>query len=224
MSYGKQIRNSFIAGLALIAPLVITIIVLQMVFNWISAYTGPIVKSTQLTNYTANVEILAQIIAILLLVALITFLGFVATRGLGRRVFGEFDEIMGSIPIVRVIYSSVRQVSNTLMGKGRKFDRVVLVRWPRKDVYTIGFVTNDSPTPIQEKTGEKTYTVFLPMSPNPTAGHLLMIPEEKLEEVDMSVKEGIQMIMTTGMMEEGEKEVKNFESIYEDNEPTGAKS
>lgn len=215
MSYAKLLRNSFIAGLAFIAPLAITILVLQFVFNWIVGYINPIVLRTQLSNYTGNIELLAQIITAVVLFGLITLLGYVATKSVGNRVFTEFDEFMEKIPIVSIIYSSVRQVSNTLLGGQEKFDRVVLVRWPRDDMYTLGFVTNESPRSVQEAMGEKSYTVFLPMSPNPTAGHLLMVPEPMIQEIDMPVRDGIRMVMTTGMMEEGEKEIKTIEAIYD---------
>lgn len=215
MSYAKKVRNSFIAGLAFIAPLAITVLVLQFVFNWIAGYINPIARSTELSNFTGNIELLAQLITAIVLFGLITLLGYVATKSFGNRFFTEFDEFMERIPIVSIIYSSVRQVSNTLLGGQEKFDRVVLVRWPRDDVYTIGFVTNESPQSVQEAMDEKSYTVFLPMSPNPTAGHLLMVPEDMIQEIDMPVRDGIRMVMTTGMMEEGEKEVKTIEAIYD---------
>ncbi|MDY6764886.1 MAG: DUF502 domain-containing protein [Halobacteria archaeon] len=207
MSLSKDVRNSFIAGLALIAPLAITLIVLQIIFNWITGFIQPFIEITALSNYTANIEIVAQILGAFILIVFITFLGFTATKGIGNRLFTEFEELINRIPFVSSIYSSVRQVSNALIEGDSRFDSVVLLEWPRDGMYTMGFVTNTSPNSAREKVSSESevYNVFIPMSPNPTAGFLMMVPEDRVESIDISVESALRMILTTGITSEDTK-------------------
>jgi uncharacterized membrane protein len=221
MSLRTTVRNSLVTGLALLAPLAITIVVLQVLYNWFVGYVDPIVTGTQLANYTANIDIIAQLLAAVLILAVVTVTGYVAQRGLGRRAFDELDEVMTQIPVVSAIYGGVREVSNTLMRGSDRYEKVVLVEWPREGVHSIGFVTNESPPAVQDAVGKGTYNVFIPMSPNPTAGHLAVVPEERITEIDMTVRRGLRMVFTTGLAESDEAEIKDMEQLYTDDELSG---
>lgn len=220
MTLSREIRNGFIAGLALLAPLAVTLFVLRFIFTRITGFIQPLIEITALTSYTANIEIVAQIVGALVLVLFVTVAGFVATKGFGQTVFTEFEHLIERIPVVSPIYSSVRQVSDALMERDTRYDTVVVVEWPREGIYTMGFVTNDSPDEIEEAanqrerespangdehvTDEDLYNVFIPMSPNPTAGFLSMVPESRLTEVDIPVEKGLRMVLTTGMTGDGD--------------------
>ncbi|MDY6765610.1 MAG: DUF502 domain-containing protein [Halobacteria archaeon] len=206
----RDVRNSFIAGLALVAPLAITIFVLRFIFNWITDFIEPFIELMGLRSLTAE-EIVAQGLGVLILIFLLTILGYIATKSLGRRFFREFDEIMARLPLVSTIYSSVRQVSNALMDRRNRFESVVLVEWPRSEIYALGFVTNDSHKAIQKAVGKRMYNVYIPTSPNPTGGFLAMIPEDRIKRLDMSVRAGIQMLVTTGITDEEVDEIQDLQ-------------
>jgi uncharacterized membrane protein len=194
------LRNSFIAGLILIAPLVITFVVLQFLLGWLTGFVEPLVSATNLSQFTGNIEYLAQLLALVVLLALIVLVGIVARWGVADRLFGGFNRLIGVIPMVRVIYASVQQVSSSLSSSGSRYESVVLVEYPRDGIYAIGFVTAESPDPVQTITGEA-YNVYIPNSPNPTNGHLAMVPESEVHEIDMSVRRGVRLMVTTGMAE-----------------------
>lgn len=199
MTLLARIRNSFLAGILVVAPLAVTVFVLQFVFTRLTGLLNPIVKATRLTNYTANIEIVAQLLAALLLALFIALLGDLASRKLGKRMFGSFERGVKLVPLVRTIYFGVRQVSESLVERSAGFESVVLVESPREGLYSIGFVTNEGPDEARETTGQSLYSVFLPNSPNPTAGRLLLVPNEEVYEVDMSVRRGIGLLVTTGL-------------------------
>ena len=205
MGVWSTVRSSLFAGIALVAPLVVTVFAIQFLVRWLTRLIDPVVQETRLAQYTANIEIVAQLLALAIILGSLVALGYIAQRSSGERLFGLVDRGVGLVPLVRVIYSSVRQVSNALMEQSDRFERVVVVEYPRDGMYTLGFVTGDSPAPISDLAGQDTYNVFTPNSPNPTAGRLVMVPEEKVHEVDISVRRGVRLIVTTGIEERQEE-------------------
>jgi len=214
MDVSKVVRSSFVAGLALIAPLIVTVVALRFLLNWLTTFIDPVVQGTRLAQYTANIEVVAQALAAVLILLLITLLGYLAQRSLGERLFGWLDRGVGLVPLVRVIYSSVRQVSNALMEQSSRYESVVLVEYPREGVYTLGFVTGDAPDQARDVTGGEAFNVFLPNSPNPTGGRLLLVPADQVHEVDISVRRGIRLLVTTGIAER-EEEVRQLREDVE---------
>lgn len=194
-----RLRNGFVAGLVLLTPLAVTLFVLQMAFTRLTRTLNPVVSATRLTNYTNDVHVVAQLLAAVLLVALITIVGLAASRQTGERFFGSVERGIKFLPIVRTIYFGVRQVGESLMSRSAAYESVVLVEQYREGIYSVGFVTNESPTETRSVAGEPLYNVFLPNSPNPTAGRLVMVPESDVHEVDMSVRRGLRLLVTTGL-------------------------
>lgn len=198
MSTWDSARNSFVAGLILIAPLAITLYLLQILVGFALNFIDPIVAQTDLASYTANVELVARILAVALIVLVISILGFLAQRSAGQQLFGSLGRAVAVIPIVRTIYSTVRQISSSFSNKDTAYDSLVLVEHPREGLYSIGLVTNESPRGVNEVAGSTVHNVFLPSSPNPASGRLVLVPEEHLHDVDMSVRQGMGLLMTTG--------------------------
>lgn len=213
MGLSKVVRNSFIAGFAILAPLVVTGFVLQWSFARITKLVNPIVTSTSLAQYTANDVLFARILAASLLFGAIALVGFVASQSVGRRAFDGFDALMSHVPLVRVIYTSVRQVSDALLEGENRYESVVLVEYPREGVYSLGFVTNEGPPAVDAAVGEPIVNVFIPHSPNPTAGSLLLVPEGDLRNVDMSVRKALRMLVTTGMAQDERVELPGDETV-----------
>ena len=129
------------AGLFLVAPLVVTIVALRLLIGWLSGFVDPIVAATALSQYTANITLVAQIITFLTLVVVITGLGYLTQRSIGDWAFAWFDRVFGIVPVVRVIYTSVRQMTQALRNRENRYENVVLIEYPREGLFAIGFVT-----------------------------------------------------------------------------------
>ncbi len=193
------------AGLILVAPLAITLYILQILVSFSLQFVNPLVDRFGLIETAANVELAAQVLAVVLIVAVVTGLGLVAQWSIGRHLFGNLGRTINIVPLVSTIYGGVRQVATSLVDTGSQFERTVLVEYPREDLYSIGFVTGEGAEAFDEATGDRAHSVFLPNSPNPTAGRLVMVPESEIHETDMSVRQGMRMIVTTGIGSEAEQ-------------------
>ena len=204
MPLSGRLKNSFVAGVLLIAPLVVTVLVGRVIVGWTLGVVGPLVEWTGLAAYVANDALLAQILAVVLILLTVTALGALAQWTIAQRVFGGVGRVVNFVPLVNTVYSSVRQVASSLVDRDSRYESVVLVEYPREGVYSIGLVTAESPRAVESVAGEETYNVFLPNSPNPTGGRLLVVPADQLHEIDMSVREGMRQIVTTGMGADGD--------------------
>lgn len=202
MKLTDALKSSFVAGLILITPLAVTLYVLRLVLNWSLQFVNPVVEGTRLTQYTGNIEAVAQVTAAVLIVGSITLLGYLAQKSLGQQLFGSVGRMVNVVPLVSTIYGSVRQVANSLVERQTNYDGVVLVEYPRDGLYSIGLVTGESPKAVAAYAEQPVYNVFLPNSPNPTGGRLVLLPEDEVHELDMSVRQGMRLIVTTGMNDE----------------------
>lgn len=199
MRIKTTLRSNFVAGLVLVAPLVVTLFVLRTVTGWISGTLTPVITGTSLEAFTANNIALAQVLLVALLVVAVTAVGFLAQRSVGRRVFGKTGRIIDLLPVFRTIYGTVRGMATSVTSRGSDFESVVYVEYPIEGVYRLGLVTGESPGDLETIAGEQAYNVFFPGSPNPTQGSLNLVPESEIHESDMSVRAAIRFLMTTGM-------------------------
>jgi len=205
MPLTNRLKESFVAGLILVAPLAITLYILRILVSFSLQFVDPLVAGLGLIETAANVELAAQVLAVALIVSVVTALGLVAQWSIGRHLFGNLGRTINIVPLVSTIYGGVRQVATSLVDTGSQFERTVLVEYPREGVFSIGFVTGEGTPSFDEATGDRAHSVFLPNSPNPTAGRLVMVPESEIHETDMSVREGMRMIVTTGIGNEAEQ-------------------
>jgi uncharacterized membrane protein len=215
MGLTRTIKTSLVAGIALIAPLLVTVIAFQLVFGWIRGFLTPIIESIGLRSLAGNIDIVAEVLALVILVLAIAALGYLAQRSAGAYVFGVVDRLIGLVPILSVVYNGVRQVSDALTRQESRFESVVLVEYPREGVYSFGFVTaetSDQASPPDRDT----YNVYMPGSPNPTQGHLLFVPEEEYYSVDIKVSRAIRLLVTTGIAEEQEELEQLHEEVAEE--------
>lgn len=215
MGLSDTLKRSFIAGIALVAPLVVTFVAFRLIFGWLRGLLNPIIQSTGLVSLSGNIEIVAELGAFVILFFIIALLGYVAQRSLGAYFFDLFDRLIGLIPMVSVIYSSVRQVSDALVTKESRYESVALVEYPRDGLYALGFVTSESPRAIVDALGEEAYNVYLPNSPNPTQGHFMLVPTDQVTELDLSVSRAIRLLVTTGIAE-NQEELAEFQQDVRD--------
>ncbi len=182
----------------LLAPLFVTAWVFLLLFEKIGGGFRPILLPfvpEQLRDY----DIVWNILATIIVVALITLLGYVSRYVLGKYFGGLAERIIQTIPGVNSVYNSVKQIVSTLSTQNRNlFNKVVLIEFPRKGVHTIGFLTNKAQAEAQARVGQELWTVFVPTTPNPTGGYLLLIPKDEIIELEMSVGEGMKLVISGG--------------------------
>ena len=193
-----SVRNAFLSGLILLAPLAVTWIVFSWLFEWVGGGFRP-VYLLLLPKSLAQFTILWDILATIIVLAMITVLGYLSRYVFGQYFGGLAERFVQNIPGVNTVYNTVKQIVDTFSTQNRNlFSTVVLVQFPRAGVYTIGFLTNRTQGEPQARLGEELWTVFVPTTPNPTSGFLLMIPPREIVELEMSVGDGMKMVISGG--------------------------
>jgi uncharacterized membrane protein len=187
-----KLKTIFTTGLLTILPLAVTIYVFYFIFNFLDNLVGGLIESV--FNFRIPGIGFASGLALILLI------GFIASNIIGNRLINFFDHIFQRVPITRGIYTSAKQIIDafTLQGKNA-FQKVVLLEYPRKGLYVIGFVTGQSQGEIQQKTAEETLNIFVPTTPNPTSGMLILAPRHEVTELKMTVEEGMKVIISGGL-------------------------
>jgi uncharacterized membrane protein len=206
-------RNAFISGALLLAPLGVTL----WAFAWIIGKVGGTVRpiyEDYLPESLQRIPFFWDLVGTAVVVLLVTGLGYIS-----HYVFGKFFVSLGEravqkIPGVGGVYNSVKQIVATFGTQNRSlFNKVVLVEFPRKGVWTLGFLTNKEQGEAQSAAGLDTWTVFVPTTPNPTSGFLLMLARHEVVELEMSVGEGMKMIISGGAVVPPWSAAKQPESI-----------
>jgi uncharacterized membrane protein len=193
-----SVRNAFLSGLILMAPLAVTWIVFSWLFEWVGGGFRP-VYLLLLPKSLAQFTILWDILATIIVLAMVTALGFLSRYVFGQYFGGLAERFVQNIPGVNTVYNTVKQIVDTFSTQNRTlFSKVVLVQFPRAGVYTIGFLTNRAQGEPRARLGEEFWTVFVPTTPNPTSGFLLMIPPREIVELEMSVGDGMKMVISGG--------------------------
>lgn len=140
-------------------------------------------------------------LGVVLAVALVLVTGMIMANLLGRRLVAFWESQLARIPLVRTIYSAIKQIMEAVLATDAKsFRKVLLVEYPRKGVWSLAFMTSDDLGEVQDKTAANVISVFIPTTPNPTSGFVLMVPESDVIELDMSVEEGLKMIISMGVV------------------------
>mgnify|MGYP003951554815 CR=1 FL=1 len=190
----SRIRNYFFAGAVVLIPIVITIY-LTIFFIKVSARIIP--KEIN-PNHYLPIDIPG--IEIIIAIFLITFIGWLSLSFLGKKLIDIFNNLLKKIPILRTIYSAILQMTESFASDNKKNKSVVLIEYPRKDVWAVGFVTKENNGIIKKKLNlnEDLVNVFLPTTPNPTSGFLLMVPKKDLIYLDISFEEASKFIVSAG--------------------------
>jgi uncharacterized membrane protein len=194
-------RNYFFSGLFVIIPLTATIWVIGLIFKLLGSPLGNVINAVTGEYVPAGVE---TILGFLISFGIISLIGFMTKNMVGKSIAKTVEQTIGNIPIVRVIYNTSKQIVKSITEERSAFKSVVLVEYPRKGIFTIGFLTKQTATGILSKgkdaIGEEVASVFLPTTPNPTSGFFLMIPKKEIKLLDMSVDEGLKLIISAGVL------------------------
>ena len=191
-SFFTSIRNNFIAGIVVLIPIGITLY-LTVFFIKISSKILPkeINPNYYLPYNIPGLEILISII-------IITLIGWISLSFLGKKLFDLFENILNRIPILRTIYAAVGQLIETFAKAKTNKKNVVLIEYPRKGVWAVAFATRENTGEINKKTGQELINVFVPTTPNPTSGFLLMFPKNEVIYLDISFEEASKFIVSAG--------------------------
>jgi uncharacterized membrane protein len=188
----SKIRNNFIAGIVVLIPIGIT---LYLTLFLIRVSGNIIPKGINPNNYLPfNIPGVEIIIALIV----ITFIGWLSLSFLGKKFFELFNNILRKIPILRTIYSAIGQMTETFTKSDNKQKSVVLLEYPRKGIWAVGFATKENKGLIKNKVGEDIINVFVPTTPNPTSGFLLMVPKKDLIYLDITFEQASKFIVSAG--------------------------
>lgn len=188
----RLVRNKFFTGILTLLPIYITILLVRFIVG-----IAPDIPYLKTIPFFSNNEVLTSIIEFIVALLVIFFIGLVVSNVVGKRLFAFFESIMGKVPLINTIYTSSRQIMQTLTmpGKGN-FKQVVFIEYPRKELWTLAFVTAYS----KSKSGKQYVHVFLPTTPNPTSGFMLFVKEKDIRSSGLSVEEGLKTLISGGMI------------------------
>jgi len=197
------LRRTFLTGLIVLTPVLVTIWVVQLVLKTVTGAVTPTVQSLIRVLHIEQdwVQFIAPLIGLILSALVVYFLGTLAGNVLGRQLISALERLLMQIPVVRGIYSATRQFLQTFSGdKNEAFNKVVLFEYPREGLWTMGLLTGETRGEVQEKTEDVVVSVFVPTTPNPTSGWLIFVPRKSLTELTMSVDDAFKMIISGGIL------------------------
>lgn len=202
------VRRWLLAGLLVLVPLAITVWVLDWIVSTLDQ-TLQILPRNWHPDYLIGVHVPG--FGVLLALAIVLLIGAVASNFFGRKLVGWWDALLGRIPIVRSIYSSVKQVSDTLFSEnGNAFRKALLVQWPREGVWTIAFQTGTPGGDVVNHLGPDYLSVYVPTTPNPTGGYFVMLKASDCVELNMSVDEALTYVISMGVVSPASKPSKTL--------------
>ena len=194
----RSLRRYLVAGLLVWVPLGATVLTFRFLLNLMDELL-PLLPRAWQPDALLGFH-LPGFGAILALVVLLGT-GFLVANLIGRTLVAGWEDLLNRIPFVRTIYSGVKGITETLVSnKGGSFNKVVLVEYPRRDMWSIGFVTASEVPDISALTGERQVCVYVPTTPNPTSGLIVYLPESQVRETDMTVDGAMKMVVTMGMV------------------------
>ncbi len=191
-------RKYLIAGLLVWMPLGITFLVIRAIVGFLDKTLLLLPKAYQPeTLLGVNIPGLGVALAVFLVVAT----GMIVANLLGRRLVAAWEGVLSQIPLVRTLYAGIKQIMEAVLATDAKsFRKVLLVEYPRKGVWSLAFMTSDDLGEVQTKTSADVVSVFIPTTPNPTSGFVIMVPKSEAIELEMSVEDGLKMIISMGVV------------------------
>ena len=207
-SFLSKIRSYFLTGVIITAPVGLTFYVAILFIGFVDSRVRNIIPEKYHYDNLLPIEIPG--IGLLFVFVLLTFIGFLTAGLIGRFIIKLGERIISRLPIIRSVYGALKQIFESVLASSSKsFREVVLIEYPRKGVWAIGFITGDTKGEVQKATKENMVNVFLPTTPNPTSGFLLFVPRKDVIILDMNVEEGIKMVISGGIVTPKQKKIKN---------------
>ncbi|MGA2247221.1 MAG: DUF502 domain-containing protein [Verrucomicrobiota bacterium] len=200
-------RRSFLTGLVISLPALLTLAAVKWLFGTISSFTDTLLfflphfldpRAIYENGESAPMYWYWSLLALAMAAVLITAVGVLAQYYIGKRMIEWLDTMMMNVPLLNKFYGAVKQVNEAFAGNRNSFKTVVLVEFPRPGSYSVGFITSDERAGLVQQTGKILVSVFIPTTPNPTSGFLILVTEDRVTKLDLSVAEGLKYIVSLG--------------------------
>jgi uncharacterized membrane protein len=218
----KSKRRTFLTGLIVAAPILVTLWLVTLLFDQVSSYIAPALFGlARFFGFAGEpmrgwIETIVQLLSVGVGALGIFLIGLLAENVLGRQLLRGLEWLLMQIPFIRGIYSATRQFLETFSGDSTKaFRKVVLFEYPRKGLWTMGLLTGDAKGEVAQKVPQKMVSVFVPTTPNPTSGWLIFVPIESVQELEMSVDDAFKMIISGGVLTPGVERAESSQSTEE---------
>lgn len=198
-SIGRRLRGYLLAGVLVTAPITLTVYLTYLFLTFVDAKVVGLLPTDLYERYYAHTTVPG--IGLLVAITFFITIGWLATNFLGRAVISVSEYIVGKMPIIRTVYGAIKQIFETVMTpQGQGFRQAVMVEFPRKDIWAIGFVTGRTEGEVQRLTEDDVINVFVPTTPNPTSGFLIFVPKQDIVFLEMSVEDALKMIVSAGII------------------------
>ncbi len=197
----RNLRNAFVSGLLLIAPVGVTAFVINFLIQRIGVPTRAFffffIPKEQINS--GYMEYALYVAAIIVVGVFITILGWLSQRLIGRALVNTFERLVDNVPVIRSVYNTVKQIRDTFVQQQKAvFQQSVLIEYPRKGVWVLGFLTGSGKGEIVHRADTDLVNIFVPTTPNPTSGFLLMLPRKDVQLLDMSIADAMKLIISGG--------------------------
>lgn len=205
----KRIRTYLFTGLIVLLPIVATWQVLVWLFNLVDGPLRGVVADLlgHLSNHPDPEFFDIPGLGLILTLLIIFLVGLLAANFIGRSLIGYGEQVMRRLPLVRGVYGTMKQITDAFVRQDKTaFKRVALVEYPRREMYSLGFVTGDGTGEMCARAGRRLIGVFIPTTPNPTSGYLLYLPPEDIAVLDMSVEDGLKLVISGGVFTPEDRE------------------
>ncbi|MBN1823764.1 MAG: DUF502 domain-containing protein [Endomicrobiales bacterium] len=202
---GPDFRKYFFTGLITILPLWLTLVVVWLVFQWISGFTSPFLSPIFKIVFGREARFVLQITSFFLSIGAIWFTGYLTTKIMGKRFLLWMEGLIVGVPVLGNLYRAAKKLIQSLFTEKKDFKRVALVEFPQAGSYTIGFVMGNFNVKAAE--AETLVNVFIPTAPNPTTGYLIFLKQKKVIPLDISVDEAIRLIISGGIIVPESKDI-----------------
>lgn len=198
-SFFREIRNTFVRGLVVILPIGVTFYILWLIYRLLVSLVDSTFGSF-LKGMLGSHWWIPALGGFLTLIVVLT-IGLLTRYYVGRALHRYIERVVGTMPIVKTMYSMAKQVVSSLFrADALAFKKVVLIEYPRKGVYTLGFITSEELGKLEESTGEEYVPIYAPTSPNPLSGWFLLVPQDEVIYPDLSVEDGLKLILSGGVV------------------------
>jgi len=191
------LRRYLVAGLLIWVPLGVTLLIVGFLVDLMDQTLLLLPESIQPENLLGY---RIPGLGLVLTAAVVLVTGMIVTNLFGKQLITLGEQMLRRIPVVRSIYGAVKQVTESMFSSGKSFRKVVLVEYPRKGMWSLAFQTGNGADEINDKTGHEVTNVFIPTTPNPTSGFFLMVPRAEVIELDMSIDDGLKMLLSVGVV------------------------
>ena len=204
----KKIKSLFATGLITVLPVLITINIMSWIFKFLNKYLSQNIFVKEMTSYLLKYEfyskfitqILVYIIAIIIIILTIIIAGLAMRNVIGKKIAKKIDLLFSNTPLVKPIYTTILQIRHLMFTSNTKaYQKVVMIEYPRKGIYSLGFLTNRENKLFEDILGgKKLLNIFIPTSPNPTSGMFIMMEADNVKELDIKIEDAVKLIISGG--------------------------